>query len=81
MAHYVNQSPTVSNVNNFKVLGLNKQSLQRHRDELLVELDSYKNNPSAIAMTETWFTENDNTSILKLDGPQPIESRVRTTSQ
>ena len=77
----MNQPPVASNAKSIIRLGLNIQSLRCHRDELLVELDSFNSKPSVIALTETWLTENDNTSTLNLDGYQPIESKLRTTGQ
>ena len=77
----MNQPPVASNAKSIIMLGLNIQSLRCHRDEILVELDSFNSKPSVIALTETWLTENDNTSTLNLDGYQPIESKIRTTGQ
>ena len=77
----MNQPPVASNAKSIIMLGLNIQSLRCHRDELLVELDSFNSKPSVIALTETWLTENDNTSTLNLDGYQHIESKIRTTGQ
>ena len=57
---------------------LNIQSLRCHRDELKIELETYKNKPTIIALTETWLTKNDDLDDeYNLKHYQPIESKPR----
>ena len=57
---------------------LNIQSLRCHRDELKIELETYKNKPTIKALTETWLTKNDDLDDeYNLKHYQTIESKPR----
>ena len=60
----------------------NIQSLQFHRDELKLELDNYDKKPTIIALTETWFTDNDALENgYNFKTYQPIEHKPKTSGQ
>ena len=57
--------------------GINIQSLEAHHEQLIAELEAYKNKPTVIAITETWLSENANLKVLGIPGYQPVLSEPR----
>ena len=58
-------------------LGFNVRCLSYHLDEFKVLLASLDQKPDVIALTEKWMTVDDDTSVYKLEGYQPIEASPR----
>ena len=63
------------------LMGINIKSLKAHHEQLIAELESYKNQPTVIAITETWLSKNANLKVLGIPGYQPVLSESRKTKK
>ena len=63
------------------LMGINIQSLKAHHEQLIAELESYKNKPTVIAITETWLSKNANLKVLGILGYQPVLLEPRKTKK
>ena len=63
------------------LMGINVQSLKAHHDQLIAELESYKNKPTIIAITETWLSKNANLKVIGIPEYQPVLSKPRKTKK
>ena len=60
----------LSAMENRFLFSLNIQSLKAHHDQLQAFLNNFQHRPQIFALSETWLTDNDDISMLKLEGYQ-----------